>query len=56
MKIFKCSKCGLTISLMEWLFNPWSLCNKCEIIESKKWVKEQIKLIRKGKRKLPKIV
>lgn len=40
---------------IEGFFHPKGYCDKCEKKETKEWVEQQSKLIREGKRGLPKI-
>jgi len=57
---FICKKCHKKISFWEWANSVHSIsergyCEKCETIETRNWIKSQIKLIKSGRRLPPKI-
>ncbi len=61
----KCNRCKKRISLREWLRNAYCMngffrkwegyCDKCEKIETKNWINLQIKLVKEGKRSIPRV-
>lgn len=57
----KCGRCYKKISIKEWLCSchktfERGFCEKCEDIRDKRWVKEQIELIKEGKREIPSVI